>query len=218
MIRILVATLLLSTLTAHAFTVDQNQFMGTDISYSCPDDLNRYMTDAFQAWNVALDGLLKFKRVDENGQISVFETDQDLGQDVGGLTYMLGAHAVIVLKVNSEYRVVVHELGHAFGMLHGGDGVMRPTPTTSYLTQDDVDGIRTIYGLSLKSFGFTVKTARRRVKVTAFFEKQFLEYEWGDGTVNLQHAIARHRYPRGTYTITMYYKTAIMSQQIVSVK
>lgn len=217
------AVFLLCT-SAHAFTVNDHQHLGTYITYSVPDDIARFIPYALDSWSCAVDNQITYARlpIGQEVTISIVEVP-DLGKSplgtIEGITSQVGRSALITLREGSPYSAIMHEIGHALGLNHSTDpnAVMYPFLSLPYLGQDDIDGIRYIYGLSPFTFDFKVRQHKHLLKVLLPFSKdgRFLSWiEWGDATATNWKLRAAHRYPRGVYTLRVVYRGIAMSKQI----
>ncbi len=107
---------------------------------------------AFDSWQDT--GVVAFKRVYRKPDITVRFGYKNLPEDLVG--YCLPSydsdgyiiHAEIRVAKWTNHRVVLlHEIGHALGLAHSGekDAVMYYEPTAAELSEDDVEGLRSLY-------------------------------------------------------------------------
>lgn len=179
------------------------------LTYSCDDSINGSVASAFEAWNYAMDDVLTITRVHDNADVQISISSLPLGLSatgiVEGLTWFFSrGHVLVILEANCTYAIVMHEVGHSLGMVHSTNpmAVMYPAPPAfCYLTQDDVDAIRELYGLSPKTLDFACKASHRRLSVV--LEDKYAAVYWGDGKSSVGKRAA-HAYKRpGTYSVLM---------------
>ena len=198
--------LLLLTLPAWAFTIETQQHLPTTITYSCPDELASWTQQALDSWNLALSNTLQISRVIDHATISILVVDdlgkQPSGVTIFGLTYAWGSTATIQLRRSAPYVFLVHELGHALGLGHSTDpdSVMRAILVDGYIGQDDIDGVRFVFGLSPKVWDFKCLVRRHQASVLATEKAEFV---FNDGWYKVGVTRASHRLPAGVYSVSM---------------
>ena len=200
--KTLVATVLLVCTSAHAFNINPDQKLPPHITYSCSDDDESVLLGAFKIWNHACDGYFTFERVNDGAVLSV--VTRSIGFGFQGLTAQQGFTAKISIDTGARDRaaVMLHEVGHAFGMNHSTDpNAVMSLVDHEFINQDDIDGIRTIYGLSPKEFGPTILQRAHGVKVIGSFEAMVVIIS--DGFITTKRVFV-HRLPRGLFTLQFY--------------
>jgi len=215
-----VGMLLLHASSLYAFELAPDQHLPTPVTYSCSDDVAPNMAQAFGAWDAACDGLLAPTRTDSNAAVSATFVQNMIDGEYAGFTAMLGRRAVVrVAQGTWTQSAVLHELGHALGIQNSSDAASIMWPQAqpeALLSDDDVAAIRAAYGLSPRQW-FTAKVRGRTVTFSALVSG-LLEWRLGDGLTipawNGKKPL-RHRYPRGTYQVSMVWRGIRFQQQVV---
>lgn len=161
--KVIAIALLTLSLSIKAYNIEQNYpITPQELTYSAPDSLNDAAIYALNTWNSALDGRFSIKRVYDNSAYIQYVLVEGLG-DISGRE-VLGDTAnyttyqeIEIVQGNGIWSTVLHETGHALGLAHTTDphAIMQAImQNIIYLDQDDVDGIREIYGYSPKVLDF----------------------------------------------------------------
>lgn len=122
-------------------------------TYSCPDDCATEVQNAIDLWNQAADGIFHATRVHDDATITFKEVNRIKG-GYRGLTETgwSGKHIQIKIVTDCEHRdvVIMHEIGHAFGLKHTQDTnsvMFHSAKDEPILSEDDIHQIRKRYGL-----------------------------------------------------------------------
>lgn len=190
----------------HAFAIIPNQKLPQVITYSCDPSIEPRLITVLNLWNRAVDGYFTIIPVNESDHpvLTVKVVGSFQQSNITGLTYQLGNSAFV--QVTSNFNLtgtMLHECGHALGLAHSTDphSIMFSSLTTGgySLDQDDMNGIRSLYGLSPKTINFyKFKQSGRRL---IFKAEGNCQWDLGDGTTQYG-AIIKHKFPKGIYWIT----------------
>ena len=149
----------------------------TEIRYysDLEDSLVNSLENSLSKWNTAADGILTWSRVDDPLDANLIYTYGRMTDDFLALASVLDGHvdgsefrvdrgliqinSATILLVENMDSLVLHELGHIFGLSHPALESASDKPTMcafqassseelNTLHSDDVDGIREIFGLS----------------------------------------------------------------------
>ena len=139
-----------------SFSTYNGRWEDPTLTHSEPAELAPYVTGAFAEWATAAP-----IRDAGTGDDVVFEWGDPLG-DWGGQSTLMGSetdstryvHCTVTLDrawwdshgEDARRWLVLHELGHCFGLDHSQGGVMDPAGSYTTIQPDDVAGIRSIYG------------------------------------------------------------------------
>lgn len=200
---------------AFAYTVASGQKLPPHVTYSCSDDDQAALVGALTIWNHVCDGYFTFERVDQDAIISV--VTRDIGYGFDGLTAQQGYTAKISINTATHDRdaAMLHEVGHAFGMGHSTDhdSVMNTAVSHQFVNQDDIDGIRSIYGLSPKIFGPIIKQKAHTVKAIG---SELTAVVFSDGFI-MTKKVVTHTLPRGVFTLE-FYCAGVYGKRSVTIK
>lgn len=202
---------------AAAFEVEPGVFLPTTVTYRCDADLESSLLRQFAEWNAAVDNRFTIRpaTADESPVLTLTAIASIDGGYIGYTDALAGsARTQIVMPSLYLDNVMLHELGHAFGLAHSTlTAVMYPviSRTPELLTKDDVDGVRAVYGLPPASFPFTIiKTRVKRQHRTFSFtvsgvaNPDWVIWDFGDGIQSIG-CPGVHWFVRGRYTVTATY-------------
>lgn len=161
-------------------TFEHNQKLPLSLTVFCVPELLNCFQRMMAIWNLVTDGAFNVVM----GSIGNAST---IGIGWGnfpstsenGITYPYGDRAAIQFPKGATVSDVtmLHELGHALGLDHSDapHSIMNPIPlgtkNEATLVQDDIDGVRLLYGLAPKVFDVAVKVSGRTAVATALYGK-----------------------------------------------
>lgn len=67
---------------------------------------------------------------------------ESITSSIGGKYYYPPENSIEYTHKGTVKIVLMHEMGHAFGLDHFGDGVMNPSPWATDVTPEDCDALR----------------------------------------------------------------------------
>lgn len=196
-------------LNGFAYEYIEGQKLPTTLTYSCDDPiLEDSFKRMFAIWNFACDGIFTLSKADSGATIKVV-LNPSLPGGLAGYTRTAGASATLEIKSNTFEldAFALHEIGHCLGLAHTKTvhSIMNAdAKSEATLIQDDIDGVRELYGLSPKTFDFKMTVKGRGVSARSPYGK--VDWSASDLWIKNRADHIRHRCALGLIEIEMTYR------------
>lgn len=208
-------TILLLCGSCHAFNVIPGFKLVQTVHYRCEPRLADSFLREFAQWNSVLDN--RFSLIQESDASAAVDLNVSYSDNIAP-DWGWGGFGIIMISTEMKQfelsmlmdSVMLHEIGHCLGLSHSADigAIMFPSAKAmATLGTDDVDGVRSIYGLPATDWAsFQLNVAGVGRTKICYTSGYVATWDFGDGSVSITGQKVKHRFhAKGTYAITATY-------------